>query len=308
MRALWWQGLGLSLGLHLLLAVALSGKLVESQRSVTPSTLQVSLVSPEAATPEPQKAGVVEAETVTKPKGTEPEPAVDQQSGQGGSQAVPSSPPEQDPAPPEAVVETSEATSIAVKRPKSSSPKEVVAQPEPEEAKATQSKEAKASPPADTAPETATPVTPQSTPKQVAPDTEATTEAQPEQASEVALNEGFEERIRQLAASEGGKQASQRLQEARTQFAAAVRKRIEREWRLPPFLEGQADLSVRIRVSLGPQGELAAKPTVVAVNGPGYLANSVIRAVKRAAPFPMPPGPSAYFQELELLFTPDRLQ
>jgi len=92
------------------------------------------------------------------------------------------------------------------------------------------------------------------------------------------------------------------------EFQSAVRSRIQGSWLVPPGLEDRGDIKATVRISLTADGELAGRPKVVASNGPGYFNSSVVRAVEKAAPFPMPEGPTRYFQKLELNFSPDMVR
>ncbi|HKJ88987.1 MAG TPA: energy transducer TonB, partial [Gammaproteobacteria bacterium] len=87
-----------------------------------------------------------------------------------------------------------------------------------------------------------------------------------------------------------------------------VRAAVQEHWLVPPSLTERKGLRAKVRVSLTPAGELAAPPKIVESNGPGYFDSSVVRAVRKAAPFPMPDGPTRYFQEFELIFSPDMAQ
>ncbi len=132
---------------------------------------------------------------------------------------------------------------------------------------------------------------------------------EPTQDSEPLLDESLTQKIARIA-KEGrqGKQGSLKQQQAVARFQEAVRSRIQQGWLVPPGLANRSDLEATVRLALTPSGELAAPPRIVASNGPGHFNSSILRAVRKAAPFPMPEGPTQYFQNLELHFSPDMVQ
>ncbi|HKL78638.1 MAG TPA: energy transducer TonB, partial [Gammaproteobacteria bacterium] len=131
-------------------------------------------------------------------------------------------------------------------------------------------------------------------------------ETEPQQ-DEPILSGALSDRINELASQESSP-SSVRQKRAVAQFQSAVRGRIQERWLVPPGLESRGDLEAVVRIKLTPAGELAARPKVVTSNGPGHFNSSVVRAVEKAAPFPMPDGPTGYFQDLKLKFSPDMIR
>ncbi|MFP4616495.1 MAG: energy transducer TonB, partial [Thiohalorhabdus sp.] len=129
---------------------------------------------------------------------------------------------------------------------------------------------------------------------------------EPEKEEDI-LSGDLSERIEE-ASSQSDEPTSIRHRRARDQFVGVVQSAVQEHWLVPPALADREDLQATVRVSLTPDGELAAPPKVVASNGPGHFNSSVVRAVEKAAPFSMPDGPTRYFQEFELNFSPDMAQ
>lgn len=297
MDRLWRQGVAFSLLVHA--GVMGGGTLwawLYSQPPTPPAPVRATLVGPETRT------GAAEPE---KKAAQGPQPAAEEE-------AQPAEPPESEPEPaPEPVTKSAPATS----------PKERVAEPEPDKAPEPDPKnEPEPAPdpePDKTEPE---PDAAEDQPEtESEPDSAPETEAAASSSAQAQANDGGEaktdrdilEGLGQAideAVTSGEGKGGQRLQAAQARFSAAVKKRISNRWSIPPGLRDRDDLEVTVRVALTPEGELERPPEVVRSNGPGYFNGSVVRAVKKAAPFPMPEGPTRAFQALKLRFSPDEVQ
>ena len=299
MDRLWRQGVAFSVLVH---AGVMGG-----------GTLWAWLYSQPPTPPAPVRATLVGPETRTGAAEPEENEAQDAQQ-TAEEEAQPAEAPKSEPKPaPEPVTKSAPATS----------PKERVAEPTPEKAPEPEPKK-EPEPVPDPDPETG-----KAEPEPDAAEDPPATESEPDLASETEatasssaqaeangggeakadedLLEGLGQAIDEAVTGGQGK-GGQRLQAAQARFSAAVKKRISNRWSIPPGLRDRDDLEVTVRVALTPAGELERPPEVVRSNGPGYFNGSVVRAVKKAAPFPMPEGPTRAFQALKLRFSPDEVQ
>lgn len=299
MDRLWRQGVAFSLLVHA--GVMGGGTLwawLYSQPPTPPAPVRATLVGPETRT------GAAEPE---KKAAQGPQPAAEEE-------AQPAEPPESEPEPaPEPVTKSAPATS----------PKERVAEPEPDKAPEPDPKnEPEPAPDPEPEPDKTEPepdAAEDQPETESEPDSAPETEAAASSSAQAQANDGGEaktdrdilEGLGQAideAVTSGEGKGGQRLQAAQARFSAAVKKRISNRWSIPPGLRDRDDLEVTVRVALTPEGELERPPEVVRSNGPGYFNGSVVRAVKKAAPFPMPEGPTRAFQALKLRFSPDEVQ
>lgn len=287
MSRVWLQGLIFSVVVHVLvLSGGLLWTLLRHTEAPDPKPIEARLVAPEPA-----------AEAPDKPDGPEPTDAPTQSETEA-----------QEPAPePQAATkpapEPQEPSEPETKTPKQPALKKRLAEREPEP-----EPEPKSEPESEPEPK------PEPEPQETEPEQSDSTESEPAPAedepseSEPILGEDLSDRIAEVADQGGAESGSLRQRQAVARFEEAVRERVQSNWLLPPGLEDRGDLSATVRIALTAGGELAGPPEVVDSNGPGYFNSSVVRAVKKAAPFPMPDGPTQYFQELELHFSPDMVQ
>jgi membrane protein involved in colicin uptake len=216
---------------------------------------------------------------LSHPEPPEPEPIQARLVAPDPEPAAPAPEPEPEPEP--------EPAKPATKEPAQPEPKKRIAQKAPAEAESEES-----------APE----------PDKPAPEPEEPEKPAAPQEPEPILGQGLADKIAKLAEDPGEAKGSLRQRQAVARFQEAVRSRVQANWLVPPGLEDRGDLAATVRIALTPAGELAAEPRVVASNGPGYFNSSVVRAVEKAAPFPMPDGPTQYFQNIELNFSPDMVR
>lgn len=335
MEGYWRQGLVISLALHALI-LGLGGLygLLRQPDPSQPSPIQARLVAPQAKSAQPEQQ---KAETKTPPekvgksgkepprtaeKAATPPPPEEPQKARkpdSATRAVAAAPEEaaeaeasaeaKTPEPPETRTRA-EPEEPEVKEPEKVALKKKVAEKVPEESPEPEPKQAEKEPakkePAE--PEEAKPGKPpagkKAEPEEAAPDPprEKTEEPEP------ILSESLSDKIARLSENGEQEKASLRQRQAVARFQEVVRSRIRNQWLIPPGLGDQSGLEATVRLALTPEGKLAAPPRIVASNGPGHFNSSVLRAVRKAAPFPMPDGPTQYFQNLELHFSPDMVQ
>ena len=303
MQRIWLQGLAFSVLMHgaVLAGAWLWGLVAVSEPPRTPP-IQARLVAPKPEpAPEPEPAPKPETE---KPKPAKPEPKE--------PEAKPEPKPETKPEPepePEAVAQAQPEPEEPEKEPEKPAKPEKKEPPEP---KSSETEKPEPKEPEPKEPEPKEKVA-RSEPEEK-PEEEAGKEAsdqepkEPEESPEPILGEDISRRIERLAQQEGDRPRSLRHRKARDQFVSSVRTRVQDNWLLPPGLDDHSGLRATVRIALTPGGELAAPPKIVASNGPGYFNSSVIRAVEKAAPFPMPEGPTRYFQHFQLKFSPDMVR
>jgi len=319
----WHQGLVVSLAIHtVVLGAGSLWGLLKRPEPPEPSPIEARLVSPEPQAASPREAPE-EASKVEEASGPQPEPAPaaspDPESARAvaeapGEAATPQ-PDESNAAQPEPPEETAaEPEDPAVKEPDQPLLKERVAKvpeedekaeeapPEKTESKAAESQETEAEPS-----ETEPSETREAEDTQEQPESPEKPEP-PAEEPEPILSEDLSERIAQVSEEGADDRGSLRQRQAVARFQEMVRTRVQDKWLVPPGLEDQTDLEATVRLSLTAEGELAASPRIVSSNGPGHFNSSVLRAVEKAAPFRMPDGPTQYFQNLELNFSPDMVQ
>lgn len=128
-------------------------------------------------------------------------------------------------------------------------------------------------------------------------------------AEEEAKRKAAEAALQQkLAAEEAKRQAEAEAQRRATltdQYIARIRSDISQHWLLPPSV--RAGITCEIRVQLIPSGEVITVQ-VVKRSGDPVFDRSVVNAVKRASPLPVPPPDSGIFdtfRSLKLSFRPE---
>jgi colicin import membrane protein len=104
----------------------------------------------------------------------------------------------------------------------------------------------------------------------------------------------------QLAEEEGLMQA--RSSPAMSQYAAAIKERIERNWNRPP--SAQSGLECVVAVSQSPNGTVL-RAEVVQCNGDAAVRQSIENAVQRASPLPLPSDMRLFERNLRFNFKPD---
>ncbi len=128
-------------------------------------------------------------------------------------------------------------------------------------------------------------------------------------ADEEAKRKAAEAALQQkLAAEEAKRQAEAEAQRRATltdQYIARIRSDISQHWLLPPSV--RAGITCEIRVQLIPSGEVITVQ-VVKSSGDPVFDRSVVNAVKRASPLPVPSPDSGIFdtfRSLKLSFRPE---
>ncbi|MEF8792742.1 cell envelope integrity protein TolA [Thiohalorhabdus sp.] len=287
MNRLWLQGLTFSVLVHvLMLSAGLVWTLLSHTEPPEPQPMEARLVAPES-----------KAEAPAQPESPEPADAATEREADPGESAPKPRPEAQ--AVPEPDSAPDKTPGPAIKTPEQAVLKKRLAKREPE-------KKEPAPEPEETAPEPEEPE--REKPEEGEPGPAKNSAPEKPSEPEPILSEELSNRIAEVADQGDAKRGSLRQRQAVARFQEAVRSRVQSNWLLPPGLEDRGELSARVRIALTTGGELAAPPEVVASNGPGYFNSSVVRAVEKAAPFPMPDGPTQYFQELELHFSPDMVQ
>lgn len=90
----------------------------------------------------------------------------------------------------------------------------------------------------------------------------------------------------------------------------ALRQQIERCWVPPVGAQGSADLLIRLRIRLKPDGSLQAPPELMNSGDNPYFqvaAESAMRAVRRCEPYSMPAEKYGAWQEIILNFDPSHM-
>jgi len=121
-----------------------------------------------------------------------------------------------------------------------------------------------------------------------------------QQAAEQTLQE-------QLAAEEKARQRAAFAARSATEidkYRLLIRQRVSRSWNRPVGVA--KGLKCVVRVRLTPTGEVVAV-NVVPSSGNALFDSSVVNAVYKAAPLPLPEDPALfeYFREIEFLFNPE---
>ncbi|MFZ2620037.1 MAG: TonB family protein, partial [Alphaproteobacteria bacterium] len=82
---------------------------------------------------------------------------------------------------------------------------------------------------------------------------------------------------------------------------AKIKKKIEQNWLVPPGLKGMDDLSVVVEVRVGADGTVQ-DVDVTQSSGQGFFDQSLLRAVRKASPLPIPADNYKMFKIIELSF------
>jgi len=105
--------------------------------------------------------------------------------------------------------------------------------------------------------------------------------------SEIAAEE------RRLAAIDSG---------ARAAYMFAIQQKIMRNWAQPPSAKPGLECDVRVRQL--PTGDVQSA-TIVSCNGDAAVERSIVAAVEKASPLPLPDDPSIFERNLMLVFKPE---
>lgn len=105
---------------------------------------------------------------------------------------------------------------------------------------------------------------------------------------------------RQIAAEEAARMAAIRA-DATKLWGAAIREALRRNWLRPPG--GADDFRCKLSVKLAPNGTVVSA-RITSSCGSQQLDDSVLKAVYKTSPFPLPNEPSAFVSDLNLGFTP----
>lgn len=118
-----------------------------------------------------------------------------------------------------------------------------------------------------------------------------------QEARERALQEQLEQETREMNAA--ARRAQERMMIG---YRDAIRQDVERAWRKPP--NATPDMSCVVSVRQIPGGEVAdARIVSCNTNDQGFQ-QSVVAAVHRASPLPVPPDPALFQREIEFTFSP----
>lgn len=105
---------------------------------------------------------------------------------------------------------------------------------------------------------------------------------------------------RQVAAEEAARMAAVRASAQKT-WAMAIRELLRRNWLRPAG--GEADFKCKLYVKLANNGAVL-NARITSSCGTTQLDDSVIAAVYKSSPFPLPSEPTAFESELNLTFSP----
>jgi len=118
-----------------------------------------------------------------------------------------------------------------------------------------------------------------------------------QEARERALQEQLEQEAQAMNAA--ARRAQERMMIG---YRDAIRQDVERAWRKPP--NATPDMSCVVSVRQIPGGEVAdARIVSCNTNDQGFQ-QSVVAAVHRASPLPVPPDPALFQREIEFTFSP----
>ena len=107
---------------------------------------------------------------------------------------------------------------------------------------------------------------------------------------------------RQIAAEEAARMAAVRASSQKL-WAAAISEALRRNWLRPP--DSQATFQCQVGIKLLPNGQVVPNSVrIVASCGSMVLDDSVIKAVYKASPLPLPSEPSAFVPDLTIRFRP----
>lgn len=118
-----------------------------------------------------------------------------------------------------------------------------------------------------------------------------------QEARERALQEELEREAKALDAA--ARRAQERMMIG---YRDAIRQDVERAWRKPP--NATTDMSCVVSVKQIPGGEVADARIISCNNNDQGFQQSVIAAVHRASPLPVPPDPALFQREIEFTFSP----
>ena len=94
---------------------------------------------------------------------------------------------------------------------------------------------------------------------------------------------------------------AQVIRAAQITWAQMINRALERAWLRPP---GNTDQFIcKLNVRLLPNGQVVSA-TITKSCGSPILDDSVLKAVYKASPLPLPPEPSAFVPELNISFQP----
>jgi colicin import membrane protein len=122
-------------------------------------------------------------------------------------------------------------------------------------------------------------------------------EAARKAAEETARREAL---ARQLAAEEAARMAAIRA-DAQKLWAAAIAEALRRNWLRPP--DSQDNFQCMVNIKLAPNGQVLSA-RIASSCGSMVLDDSVIKAVYKASPLPLPKEPTAFVPDLNIRFRP----
>jgi colicin import membrane protein len=85
------------------------------------------------------------------------------------------------------------------------------------------------------------------------------------------------------------------------QDVAVLKKHIEKNWFRPPGIKGLKDMTVAVLVSLNRDGSIL-KMELTQTSGQSFFDNSLLRAVRKSVPLPIPADKYDVFKTIELRF------
>ncbi len=137
---------------------------------------------------------------------------------------------------------------------------------------------------------------------------EAELERQREIERQRAENERLrkEEEAQALAAAIAAEEAlnEARSSDAMAAYLFALRQKVVRNWSPPPGAQNQGGLNCQVRVRQTPRGEVITA-RVLSCNGDAAVERSILAAVEKAAPLPLPENQLLFEPEITFVFKPD---
>jgi TonB family protein len=110
----------------------------------------------------------------------------------------------------------------------------------------------------------------------------------------------IEERINQQSS-----QNEQSLRQARNQWLQLIPKVVEGNWRRPPRPDGRTDYECKARVTINEAG-VVKNVTVVRSCGDALVDESMLQAVYKSSPLPLPSEAAAFDSNIVITFVPNR--
>ncbi len=98
-------------------------------------------------------------------------------------------------------------------------------------------------------------------------------------------------------------EAAQRLSKARGNWEAAIKAKVEQNWNRPPSTP--AGLDCYVQITQLPNGQLISAK-MLKCNGDSAVQQSVITAIYKSSPLPIPDDPDAFLRQFKFDFVPSQ--